>query len=140
MSLKDTILFPLIAFIVTCFILHVVLSRLFPKFKNIKLRFKLASLTGLSHFVLVAFLCALVAISIKNEPEAGMIFGYLYFFDFLFFGYVSFLNGILSPVLSYNVINVVVPFIAFGLLGSIAYACLGLIAGRVTEILKGIKN
>jgi hypothetical protein len=136
MGMIRTILLPIAIFAATYFILYIILSRLFPKFKIIKLRFKLAYLVGLSHFILATILCILI----NNNPEAMMIFAYTYLFNLIFLGYYIWLCGILGPVLSYNVANPLALFIAFGVMGSLTYAVLGLIVGRIVEIIKGVKG
>ncbi len=90
----------------------------------------------MSHFALATFLCVLVATAIKNEPEAGMAYAYLAFFDFPFFTVLNWMDDTFRHVVGYNLSNVIFPFISFSIIGSLAYTFLGFIIGRIIEALK----
>jgi len=130
------IVIPLLSFSIVFVSLFVFCSLAISRFRKITLRFKVAFISGLSHFLLTTFLCIKVALLIKSEPMAGMLFDYLYFFDRPFWGFLIYLEDILRPVLSYNVSNVIAPFITFSILGSSFYAGLALIIGSLFNKIK----
>lgn len=124
---------PLLTFAILYIILHSLFSWIFPKFKNIQLKYKVAFLTALSHFFLTTYLCIRVATLIKSEPEIGMILLLARFYDFPFFFILTHLETILRDVIGYNLSNIIAPFIALSILGSLAYAFLGFMVGNIIE-------
>lgn len=130
------IVVPLIKFAVLFAVLYGLFSWIFPRFRNIRLRYKVAFLTGLTHFILLTYLCIIVAINIETEGEIGMIFAEWAFYDFPFFFIFMWLDNFLRDIVGYNVSNALFPFIAFGILGSSAYAFLGFIIGKIIETIK----
>ncbi|GEM_PF-7029684 len=133
MGIIYIIAIPLLSFLTLIFIVNAILKTTSSIFRKITLRSRLMLLIGLSHFLLVSIPCTILAIKNSADPEAVMAFSFYSVIDFIFWPfYIWFLN-ILNQILSWKSSNIVAPFIAFGILGSLFYCCLGWFLGVLIE-------
>lgn len=132
-SMFYLIVLPLGSFLLLLFVINSTIRRVFPKFRNIALRLKLMTLIGLSHFILVLIPCANLAIRSDMGHDAIMGFFSYRIIDYFFWPFYIWLLNALTPALSWNISNIIAPFIAFGIFGSLSYCCLGWLIGFFIE-------
>jgi len=129
------IIMPLTYFTIIGVFLYAVFYKLSPKFKAMFLRGKMAFLFGWAHFILASYLSIFISLAVRTEPEAVM--GYYYFtvFELPLYFLMWGLAIPLIPSLGQSVALFLSSFIVFSILGSLAYAGLGWIIGKILEII-----